>query len=88
MDTALQERLHLALLSQRRAFEVERMPSYEVRRDRLQRLLARACDELGWIAQAGVCHSLDVKLTAAQDNWEKVRFHALREHAGLVFQTA
>ncbi|HEV7803920.1 MAG TPA: peptide chain release factor 3 [Burkholderiales bacterium] len=28
------------------------------------------------------------ELTAAQDNWPKVRFHALREHAGLVFQTA
>ena len=28
------------------------------------------------------------ELTAAQDNWEKVRFHALREHAGLVFQSA
>lgn len=40
MDTALQERLHLALLAQRRAFEAERMPSYEVRRDRLQRLLS------------------------------------------------
>ncbi|MCE4556339.1 coniferyl aldehyde dehydrogenase [Pelomonas cellulosilytica] len=40
MDTALQERLHLALLAQRRAFEAERMPSYEVRRDRLLRLLA------------------------------------------------
>lgn len=39
MDTALQERLHLALLAQRRAFEAERMPSYDVRRDRLQRLL-------------------------------------------------
>ncbi|KQV60980.1 aldehyde dehydrogenase [Pelomonas sp. Root1217] len=40
MDTALQERLHLALTAQRRAYEAERMPSYEVRRDRLQRLLA------------------------------------------------
>jgi len=40
MDTALQERLHLALTAQRRAFEAERMPSYEARRDRLQRLLA------------------------------------------------
>ncbi|MBI3345589.1 MAG: coniferyl aldehyde dehydrogenase [Burkholderiales bacterium] len=40
MDTALQERLHLALLAQRRAFEAERMPAYEVRRDRLRRLLA------------------------------------------------
>ncbi|MFT7775276.1 coniferyl aldehyde dehydrogenase [Roseateles sp.] len=40
MDIALQERLHLALTAQRRAFEAERMPSYEVRRDRLQRLLA------------------------------------------------
>jgi coniferyl-aldehyde dehydrogenase len=40
MDNALQERLHLALLAQRRAFEAERMPSYEVRRDRLERLLA------------------------------------------------
>lgn len=39
MDIALQERLHLALTTQRRAFEAERMPSYEVRRDRLQRLL-------------------------------------------------
>ncbi|MFN3304978.1 MAG: coniferyl aldehyde dehydrogenase [Roseateles sp.] len=39
MDIALQERLHLALTAQRRAFEAERMPSYEVRRDRLQRLL-------------------------------------------------
>jgi peptide chain release factor 3 len=28
------------------------------------------------------------ELTAAQDNWQKVRFHALREHAGLVFQSA
>ena len=28
------------------------------------------------------------ELTAAQDNWQKVSFHALREHAGLVFQTA
>ncbi|NCT84870.1 MAG: coniferyl aldehyde dehydrogenase [Comamonadaceae bacterium] len=40
MDIALQERLHLALTAQRRAFEAERMPSYEVRRDRLERLLA------------------------------------------------
>ncbi|MFG6416324.1 coniferyl aldehyde dehydrogenase [Roseateles sp. DC23W] len=39
MDTALQERLHLALTLQRRAFEAERMPTYEVRRDRLERLL-------------------------------------------------
>jgi peptide chain release factor 3 len=28
------------------------------------------------------------ELNAAQDNWSKIRFHALREHAGLVFQTA
>ena len=28
------------------------------------------------------------ELNAAQDNWTKIRFHALREHAGLVFQTA
>jgi peptide chain release factor 3 len=28
------------------------------------------------------------ELTAAQEQWPKVRFHALREHAGLVFQTA
>jgi peptide chain release factor 3 len=28
------------------------------------------------------------ELTAAADNWSKVRFHALREHAGLVFQSA
>lgn len=40
MDTALHERLHLALGTQRRAFEAERLPSYEVRRDRLQRLRA------------------------------------------------
>ena len=40
MDIALQERLHLALTAPRRAFEAERMPSYEVRRDRVQRLLA------------------------------------------------
>ncbi len=39
MDIALQERLHLALATQRRAYEAERMPRYEVRRDRLQRLL-------------------------------------------------
>jgi coniferyl-aldehyde dehydrogenase len=39
MDLALQERLHLALTAQRRAFEAERMPTYAVRRDRLQRLL-------------------------------------------------
>ena len=40
MDIALQERLHLALTAQRRAFEAERMPAYAVRRDRLERLLA------------------------------------------------
>ena len=28
------------------------------------------------------------ELKAVQDNWSKVRFHALREHAGLVFETA
>ncbi|MDB5864391.1 MAG: peptide chain release factor 3 [Betaproteobacteria bacterium] len=28
------------------------------------------------------------ELTAAADNWSKVQFHALREHAGLVFQSA
>ena len=39
MDIALQERLHLALTMQRRAFEAERMPSLDVRRDRLARLL-------------------------------------------------
>jgi coniferyl-aldehyde dehydrogenase len=39
MDIALQERLHLALTAQRRAFDAERMPSEAVRRDRLQRLL-------------------------------------------------
>ena len=25
-------------------------------------------------------------LTVAQDRWKKLQFHALREHAGLVFQ--
>jgi coniferyl-aldehyde dehydrogenase len=39
MDIALQERLHLALTTQRRAYEAERMPSYALRRDRLERLL-------------------------------------------------
>ena len=28
------------------------------------------------------------ELNAVQDNWKKVQFHALREHAGLVFQSA
>ena len=28
------------------------------------------------------------ELKAVQDQWEKIRFHALREHAGLVFQSA
>jgi peptide chain release factor 3 len=28
------------------------------------------------------------ELKAVQDNWEKIRFHAMREHAGLVFQSA
>jgi peptide chain release factor 3 len=26
------------------------------------------------------------ELRAMQDNWPKIHFHALREHAGLVFQ--
>ena len=26
-------------------------------------------------------------LTVAQERWTKLQFHALREHAGLVFQT-
>jgi hypothetical protein len=34
---------------------------------RLRRLLGRACDELGWITQQGVCRSLDVKLGRAQE---------------------
>jgi peptide chain release factor 3 len=28
------------------------------------------------------------ELTAAEENWPGIRFHALREHAGLVFETA
>jgi peptide chain release factor 3 len=28
------------------------------------------------------------ELTATQENWPRIRFHALREHAGLVFQEA
>ncbi|MFG6455219.1 coniferyl aldehyde dehydrogenase [Roseateles sp. BYS96W] len=44
MDIALQERLHLALTTQRRAFEAERMPTLEVRRDRLARLLKMTRD--------------------------------------------
>jgi len=52
MDTALQERLHLALLTQRRAFEAERMPSYEVRRDRLERLLKMTRDHGEALASA------------------------------------
>ena len=27
------------------------------------------------------------ELRAMQDNWPKIQFHALREHAGLVFQS-
>jgi len=52
MDTALQERLHLALLAQRRAFEAERMPSYDVRRDRLERLLKMTRDHGEALASA------------------------------------
>ena len=33
---------------------------------RLRALLTRSCGELKWITQAGVCHSLDVKLEHAQ----------------------
>jgi coniferyl-aldehyde dehydrogenase len=40
MDQSLHERLNLALQQQRAAFRAERMPSYAVRRDRLQRLIA------------------------------------------------
>lgn len=34
---------------------------------RLQTLLGRACGELGWITQRGVCHSLDVKIVHARE---------------------
>jgi hypothetical protein len=34
---------------------------------RLRTLLGRSCGKLGWIAQPGVCQSLDVKLAHAQD---------------------
>jgi len=27
-------------------------------------------------------------LTVAEERWKKIRFHAMREHAGLVFQSA
>ncbi len=30
--------------------------------------------------------SFDAELKVAQENWKAIRFHALREHAGLVFQ--
>lgn len=40
MDQSLHERLSLVLEQQRAAFRAERMPSLEVRRDRLQRLIA------------------------------------------------
>jgi hypothetical protein len=35
--------------------------------ERLRAFLSRSCGSLGWITQAGVCHSLDVKLTIALD---------------------
>lgn len=34
---------------------------------RLRTLLGRSCGDLGWISQAGVCHSLDAKLAHAED---------------------
>ncbi|HET7187906.1 MAG TPA: hypothetical protein VFI52_07115 [Gemmatimonadaceae bacterium] len=34
---------------------------------RLRAFLGRACGDLGWITQEGVCQSLDVKLQQAQD---------------------
>jgi len=40
MDQSLQERLHVVLEQQRAAFAAERMPSLEVRKDRLQRVRA------------------------------------------------
>jgi len=49
MDQSLQERLHVVLEQQRAAFAAERMPSLEVRKDRLQRvrtMTAKYGDEL------------------------------------------
>ena len=34
---------------------------------RLRLLLGRSCGDLGWISQAGVCHSLDAKLAHAEE---------------------
>ena len=31
--------------------------------------------------------AFDAELKVAQENWKAIRFHALREHAGLVFQS-
>ena len=43
---------------------------------------------VGWVYQYALTserHDLG-ELRAMQDNWPKIQFHALREHAGLVFQ--
>lgn len=46
---------------------------------RLRALLGRSCGELHWISQAGVCHSLDVKLIHAAEALDAGQTAAARE---------
>ncbi len=46
---------------------------------RLRSLLGRSCGELKWISQAGVCHSLDVKLAHAEEAFNSGQVAVARE---------
>ena len=51
-----------------------------------------AAAQAGFVGESADClhhRAVDLRageLRAMQDNWPKIQFHALREHAGLVFQ--
>ena len=57
-------------------------------RARAQALHRRQCPPRGADAVDAPCVLLEYagELRAMQENWPKIKFHALREHAGLVFQ--
>ena len=54
----------------------------------LQRFIDHNAHRVAYDAVDAPCVLLEYagELRAMQDNWPKIRFHALREHAGLVFQ--
>ena len=75
-------------LLQRAGHELGQLGPRPVEQLRQHRRLVGPRDRVALDAVDAPCVLLEYagELRAMQENWPKIKFHALREHAGLVFQ--